>query len=470
MLAATVTAWVTYTGFNTHIPTAAGSGIVVFVALRWVFAWIGRIQHWYRRGTQGVSSGTCPECGQYVYRMSGDWILKCKQCGWQPGVPGLRWLTNSVPAIQLRRTISTPGVVLLIIAVGFIAVGSTGMFAGIQIGSDSPLSSTAVTTTALTNTPSNPTSTGKRETVLTPTPTTTPAPENPWRQETITVAVRNQVAPHRNFTAAVASALTYWQSRDDDYGAYTVEFRLEPDASKPDIVVWYNHTINCGDSFVAGCAPLLNASYPADPPENVQIKYNESRNFRQTRNIITHEFGHVLGIQHCEQPRWVMGHSHYCTDGEVIAPDVEEQEFAWRDQSLTYHISYQNVSAVEQTQAQVQHAVSFFENGAQETVPADLSLTRVSSEWQADIVIRFVDSCPDSDGGACPSTWGSDYDSDGTFEYHTKTVVRVSESDVDARGWFVGWALANSFTPDSLPPAFVDATYEERRSDWWNTK
>lgn len=455
------TAWAAFSAIGASPTVALGSGVLIFVILHWVFAWVGRIQHWYRRGTQGVYSRSCPECGQYVYRMGGDWILECKQCGWQPGVPGLRWLTTSVPAIQLRRTVSTPSVVLLIIAVGLIAAGSTGILAGTQNGPSSPPSGAAVTTTTLTPYPPD---------EGTPTSTATPVPENPWRQETITVAVRNQAAPHRNFTAAVASAIKYLQSRDDDYGAYTVEFRLEPNASNPDIVVWYNQTINCEDSFAAGCAPLLNASYPADPPENVQIEHNKTRNFRQTREIIVHEFGHILGIQHCEQPHWVMGHSHYCTGGEVLGPDVEDQEFAWRDQTLTYYISYQNVSAVKQTRAQVQHAVSFFEEGAQGTVPANVTLTRVSSEWRADIVIRFVDSCPDTDGGVCPSTWGSDYDSDGAFEYHTKTVVRVSEPDVDARGWFVGWALANSLTPDHLPSVFVDPTYEEIRSEWWESE
>lgn len=287
---------------------------------------------------------------------------------------------------------------------------------------------------------------------------------NPWGKEPVSVAVRNQAAPSLNFTAAVSEALDYWRVHDE-YGSYSVVFELDADARAPDLIVWYNESINCEDSWMAGCAPLLNSTAEPRPPEHVQIKYNRTSNFRQTRNTIIHEFGHVLGLGHCTEPLWIMSHHRYCEPGSISLPDAAEKDFAWRDDSLTYYVDYNGVTQPQQTRDQVRHTIQYFEKGADGTVPANVTFARVESEWEADILIRFG-AC-ERDYSACPYTWHSDPDSDGNPEFHTRTEIVIDEPDVEARGWYIGWSLANSLTPDSLPPVFVDASYEERRSNWW---
>ena len=108
-------------GFSPSV--SAASAVVAYFAVRWLIAWAFRVRYWYRRGTRGVYTRSCPDCGQYIYRTSGDWVIKCHQCGWSAGLPVLRWLTKSVPSIQLRRTVWSPQLLVVVLAIGVVVAG-----------------------------------------------------------------------------------------------------------------------------------------------------------------------------------------------------------------------------------------------------------------------------------------------------------------------------------------------------------
>jgi hypothetical protein len=108
-------------GFSLSVSAAVA--VLVYFAVRWFIAWLYRIRYWYRRGTRGIYTRSCPDCGQYIYRKSGDWIIKCHRCGWTAGLPVVRWFTNSVPSIQLRRTVWSPQLLAVVIAVGIVVAG-----------------------------------------------------------------------------------------------------------------------------------------------------------------------------------------------------------------------------------------------------------------------------------------------------------------------------------------------------------
>lgn len=93
-----------YTGIVTIAAIALS-----YLVVRWSLASYYRIRYWLSRETQGVYSEYCPNCEGTRYRVSGDWILTCKKCGWRPGYIGLRWITRSEPAIQFRRSVSRIG-------------------------------------------------------------------------------------------------------------------------------------------------------------------------------------------------------------------------------------------------------------------------------------------------------------------------------------------------------------------------
>lgn len=106
------------------LATAAAIALLAYIGVRWLLAWGFRTHYWYHN--RGRSSRSCPSCGRYIYRTSGDWILTCHRCGWRAGWPGVRWLTRSVPVTQLRRTIIGPRLVVVILAVGLVLSGATG--------------------------------------------------------------------------------------------------------------------------------------------------------------------------------------------------------------------------------------------------------------------------------------------------------------------------------------------------------
>lgn len=102
---------------------AAAAATVVFITTRTVLATLGRTRYWYSLGTRRAKRWQCGGCGQRIYRKGGDWILTCHRCGWRAGWPGVRWLTRSVPAMQLRRSVVLPHLVILLLAVTIIYVG-----------------------------------------------------------------------------------------------------------------------------------------------------------------------------------------------------------------------------------------------------------------------------------------------------------------------------------------------------------
>lgn len=113
-------------GRGRHGLVALATGVVAYVCVRWTFAWGFRVRYWYRRGTRGVYSTSCPNCEQYIYRRKQDWILRCGRCEWTAGWPVVRWVTQSVPARQLRRTVLGPSLLVVVLATAVIVTGAVG--------------------------------------------------------------------------------------------------------------------------------------------------------------------------------------------------------------------------------------------------------------------------------------------------------------------------------------------------------
>jgi uncharacterized protein YkwD len=107
-----------------YSPTQSiAAGVLVYFAVRWFIAWMFRVQYWYRRGTRGIYTQSCANCGRYIHRKGDDWIITCHRCGWKAGLPITRWFTKSVPSIQLRRTVDGPQLVVVFIAAAVVVAG-----------------------------------------------------------------------------------------------------------------------------------------------------------------------------------------------------------------------------------------------------------------------------------------------------------------------------------------------------------
>jgi hypothetical protein len=282
----------------------------------------------------------------------------------------------------------------------------------------------------------------------------------------ITIAVENRANTDRDFTAVVESALDYWRN-NSEHGAYTADFQLRPNASDPDMIIWYNKSISCESTRAIGCAPLLNNSHRIETPAHVEIGYNKSSNFRMDRNTVIHEIGHVLGIEHCTEPLWVMGHANYCS-GDVQAPTIEQRAIPWRNNNLTVYLESAKASNrfSGDTPVEIAHAIEYFNRGADGHVPNKLSLQEVDSRYHADIVIAPGSPC-EPDVIVCPRHSPQDPDGDGNPEYYTSGTVRITTDEVDIQAWAAGFGLAKFLTPTDIPEIFIDPSREEMTSDWW---
>lgn len=113
-----VVAWLQMRGHGAVVLIAGA--VLAYLGIRWTIAWLARVRYWVRRG--GRRRARCPDCGQRIRRLGGDWIMTCRRCDWRAGWPLMRWFTRSVPARQLVRTVSGPSLLVAVVA-GALLIG-----------------------------------------------------------------------------------------------------------------------------------------------------------------------------------------------------------------------------------------------------------------------------------------------------------------------------------------------------------
>lgn len=104
---------------------AVAAGLLTTLGTRWGLATYHRTRYWLGRGSKGFHTERCPNCNRDRHRLGGDWMLRCRKCGWAPGYPLVRWLLYSVPAVQFRRSVSSSGAFAAGAAAAALATGST---------------------------------------------------------------------------------------------------------------------------------------------------------------------------------------------------------------------------------------------------------------------------------------------------------------------------------------------------------
>ncbi|WP_128478363.1 zinc metalloprotease [Halorussus pelagicus] len=364
-------------------------------------------------------------------------------------------------------------------------------------GCSGPLQESATTTavpdTATATTPPVTTSTfdtGTTVRATTTTPTTTPTPtastttieqrpaDNPWGRQKVTVAVRNTADQSRDIAPLVEQTLAYWNGEGSEYAGYEVTFVRATNPRDADIVVEsVDEVTECDgedtDSAV-GCAPLLDARSTPETPARVEVVAGYSN--ESTRTILRHEFGHVLGIEHGEEPMPTMQAISSFT--YLSQPDLADRAVPWKNDTLAVHIDLSGLPGHDRDAAreQVRHALDYYESGADGAVPSNVSFERTSNRSAVDVRIDFPDDPFDCGServreGSCGSAWTYDTDTDDAPEYFAQYDIRVRGLETEAVGWHVGYWLANALGlgEDELPAPFVDAGRDDRRGEWWTT-
>jgi hypothetical protein len=303
-----------------------------------------------------------------------------------------------------------------------------------------------------------------------PTATATAAPDgsNPWGDDPVVVAVSDAADTGRDWTPMVREAASYWEENAERYAGFPVEYEVRPDAADPDIVVEFVDVVpDCdGAEDAAGCAPLVTDRRQIDRPETVSIRTGFSD--ESTVLVLEHEFGHTLGLTHSDAPADVMASRSvlYTT----ARPNASERAFPWGDDEFTVHVDAANATDPEGAREQVRHALDYYERGAP-GMPNNLTFTFVEKEAAADVTVSFANESPCSPNAAsCGATRGWDPDGDGAVETYSNLRIVLVDLDTEAVGWHVGYWTAFALgaqTDAEKPEPFRDASYRERRSEWW---
>lgn len=300
--------------------------------------------------------------------------------------------------------------------------------------------------------------------------TAVPRP-NPYGEETLTVAISTEVDAGRDFAPLVREALDYWEANDRRYVGYEVEYRLVPDADgeDADVLVRFVESVEeCGrEDHVAGCAPYVTDS--VDRPVTVRVRGGFSDD--STVLVLKHELGHTLGLGHDDAPADVMSARSVLTT--LPQRNASEKALPWNRTTLSVYVDTASIPSddLTETRTQVDAALDYFEDGADGSVPEEVSFSRADSAEQADVVVRFSEASPCQPGpGSCGAIAGLDPDGDGALETYTSLEITLTDVDTDAVAWHVGRWLARGMglEGEELPePLRESSTYGERRSEWW---
>lgn len=311
----------------------------------------------------------------------------------------------------------------------------------------------------------------------TPYPTTTPDPypSNYWDQRELVVTVRTvNTSSTRNYTAMAQQAAAYWTRHSEQYAGYPITISVRENAAPPDIIIDIRDDIaRCANEtateVLVGCAKLSREYYQPVPPEPMHIEAGYTR--ESTVLAMKHEFGHLLGLAHGEEPMPVMA-AESANLTRLSSLDISERDYPWRDRNLSVYLeedSVENYMVERRVKDQFEHAVGYYKAGKAGVKPENVSLTITNDASETDIIVRLNDSLDDNTPSDFTS-YGYDIDTDSRLEYRSEFVIKIADIDEEATGWHMGYWLAVALgvtEEEDLPDPFRDAGYRERRSEWW---
>lgn len=299
---------------------------------------------------------------------------------------------------------------------------------------------------------------------------------SPWGTSELTVAIETEANDSREYESLVEESLAYWEENSSEYAGYEIEYDLDPDAADPDLVIEFATEVDECDnvSDPAGCAPYITSSASIDRPERVAILRGYTD--ESTQLVLTHELGHTLGLDHDDEPQEVMSDSSSLT--ELPRTNATERELPWEEPDLTVAIDTRNVTSEdeERYREQVEYTLEFYEGGANDSVPENVTFEIVEEEFgdEADVIITFPEESPCTEaGGSCGFRHGIDVDDDGALEVFDGLTIAVTDVDADAVGWHVGYWVGYGLgfeDEDDWPETFRNASAEDRRDVWWESE
>ncbi len=134
------------------------------------------------------------------------------------------------------------------------------------------------------------------------------ATEHPFAGSTACVRIENRGETDRDVEANAREALEFSSAEHSQYLEFSIDFSVVEDT--PDIVIAYVDTPeSCSDvenysERVLGCAPLIRPGNRISRPATAYVVAAD-RPYGSVRTTTKHELGHILGLDHDDEPRVV---------------------------------------------------------------------------------------------------------------------------------------------------------------------
>lgn len=295
--------------------------------------------------------------------------------------------------------------------------------------------------------------------------------DNHWRSDVVVVSYESPADEPRDYEPVVQEALAYWTEHSEEYAGFDVELRLAEPGEEADVHVSFVEDVRtCGESVnAAGCAPRITSPYDVDRPVDVQVR--AGLDHESSVKVLVHELGHTMGLGHGDEPSEYM--SAKLSLSKLPTTNASDRANPWNDDEVSVYVDVSGLDRTDRHRAEQQAiaAIRYFDDGADGTVPTDVTVTRTARPSNADVVVRYQadDECI-SGAGSCGRISGEDLDGDGAYEFHTDVEITLVDLNPDAMGWHVGRWLGASFGLEEgeyPSPLHGDAGADLRRSQWW---
>lgn len=133
---------------------------------------------------------------------------------------------------------------------------------------------------------------------------------HPFADSTLSIRIDNDSDTDHDTDRIAQEALDFWEEHSHEYVDFAVEFTVVDDDEPDIVIVFADDPSGCASvegysERVLGCAPLIRPGRQVRRPVTAHVVAG-NRPTGKIRVTTKHELGHIFGLDHDDEPRWIM--------------------------------------------------------------------------------------------------------------------------------------------------------------------